>query len=250
MEILRRVENKVGWIGLNRPSTRNAISKTMWEELPSALTALQNEGARVIVFEGEGDVFCAGADLVELQALNSKDAAREHWLAIRNALNMVARFELPTIAMIHGPCMGGGCLLACACDLRYCSSEARFSVPVAQLGILLDDDNIARMISLIGRGFTAEMLFTAAPIDARRAELMGLVNASVATGDLRETVLEAAAGIVRNVPGAMAKTKRRINALSDVLVAEQDQTPMIESYLSDEFRSRVSKALFRAGDER
>ncbi|HEY9792164.1 MAG TPA: enoyl-CoA hydratase/isomerase family protein [Candidatus Obscuribacterales bacterium] len=245
MELLRRVENKIGWIGLNRPSMRNAISKTMWEELPSALAALQKDGARVIVFEGEGEAFCAGADLLELQALNSNAAARENWMAIRNALNTVARLEVPTIAMINGPCMGGGCLLACACDLRYCSSDARFSVPVAQLGILLDDDNIARLVSLIGRGFTAEMLFTAAPIDSRKAELMGLVNAAVADDELRTVVLTAANGIIRNVPAAIAKTKLRVNALSNLLFAEQDQTPMIESYLSDEFRSRVSKALLK-----
>jgi enoyl-CoA hydratase len=245
VEILTQVEQQIGWLSLNRPAMRNAISKSMWDSIPAAITAMRAEGARVVIFQGEGGAFAAGADLTELQGLRTDSEARDHWLSIRTALNAVAACELPTIAMIQGACMGGGCLLAAACDLRLCEPSASFSVPVAQLGIILDDDNISRLLSLVGRGGAAEMLLTAGVIDASRAEQLGLVNRVVPPQDLKAETVRTALRILANADGALRHTKRAIMNLSNGLAGGQSQSAMIASYLSDEFRKRVSGALSR-----
>jgi enoyl-CoA hydratase len=247
VQILTQVEDGIGWISLNRPETRNAINKGMWDALPGALRAVQDEGARVAVLQGEGGAFASGADLYELEALDSPEAAKAHWLSIRQALNAVANFELPTIAMINGACMGGGCLLACACDLRFCESDARFCIPVAQLGIVLDDDNIARLISLVGRGAAAELLLTADTINAQIALEIGLVNRVLPADRLHSTVATVATSVKRNEASALSASKAALMRLSSSAPQNQDQTGMVASYLSDEFRSRVAKALSKFG---
>ena len=248
MELVSQLVDGIGWVTLNRPKLRNAISKLMWDALPTVLSSLKTGGARVVVFAGEGLAFASGADLAELDMLDTPDKARDHWLSIRNALNAVASFDLPTVAMIHGPCMGGGCLLACACDMRICEPGAAFCIPVAHLGIVLDEDNIARLINLVGRGWAAELLLTGATIDADRAERIGLVNRVVPAHKLRETVVSIADAIRNNVADAVMQTKRSIVSLDNRIISDQDQEPIVSSYLSDEFRQRLSKALAKGDD--
>lgn len=245
MEITARLDDSIGWININRPSARNALSRQMWDALPSALASLQREGARVVIFRGEGDCFSAGADLTELAELNTVEAAREHWGSIRNALNAVATFELPTIAMIIGSCMGGGCLLACACDMRFCDASARFSIPVAQLGITLDEDNLARLINVVGRGAASELLFTAGTISSGHAEAMGLVNSVVPMPQLEKLITGIATDIKRNSPASIIQTKRAMAQICQRGRVEEDQASVVASYLSDEFRQRIGKALSR-----
>src|SRR5437016_1627188 len=105
-ELVFHCLDQIGWIKLNRPDCRNAISKNMWDALPGAMQKLQEDGARLLIFEGEGGNFASGADLSELEKLDSLEASKQHWLSIRSALNAVADFPLPTIAMIRGACIG------------------------------------------------------------------------------------------------------------------------------------------------
>lgn len=245
MDITATLDGEIGWIVLNRPQFRNAISLQMWDSIPRALSSLKEAGARVVVFRGEGEAFASGADLTELSLLDSPEKALEHWMSIRLALNAVANFELPTIAMVVGPCMGGGCLLAAACDLRYCDSTARFSVPIAQLGIWLDGDNVARLVSLVGRSVATEMLFSANVIAASRAQDIGLVNGMVPVVQLDRVVTAMAENIIRNVPASITQSKRAIAAICQQGRVEEDQESVVASYLSDEFRTRVTRALSR-----
>ena len=243
MEISTQYGDEVGWIIFDRPESRNAISKSMWDQIPVVLESLKTQGARVCVFRGAGGAFASGADLAELEQLDSKEKATDQWLSIRNALNAVARFELPVLAMIEGPCMGGGCLLAAACDLRYCSIGARFSVPVAQLGIKLDDDNIARILALVGKGRALELLMTGRIIDGARAEAIGLVNGVAENSvELESLVLGACTDIKKNAPSALQHIKETVHKLAPQCL-DQDQEAMVASYLSPEFRARVARAL-------
>jgi enoyl-CoA hydratase len=239
------LNEQIGWIVLNRPDVKNAISREMWESIPRALNWLRDEGARVVIFRGKGDTFAAGADLVELSKLRTEKQAREHWLAIRDALNMVASFELPTIAKIKGACMGGGCLLALACDLRYCHGTAQFSIPIAQHGISLDHDNIARLISVVGKGRASEMLYTAAVLDAQQACQIGLVSDTCTNKELDDRVDSIAEDIKRNSSASIKQIKSAIAQICQRGRVEDDQGPVIASYLSDEFQHRVAKALSR-----
>jgi enoyl-CoA hydratase/carnithine racemase len=238
------LNEQIGWIVLNRPDVKNAISREMWESIPRALDFLRDGGARVVVFSGEGDTFSAGADLAELSKLKTMDEAVQHWLAIRDALNTVASFELPTIAKITGACMGGGCLLALACDLRYCRVDARFSIPVAQHGISLDQDNIARLITTVGKAAAAEMLYTAAIINGRQAAEIGLVNSAI-SHHLDGFVDGIAKDIKQNSSASITQIKSAITQICQRGRVEDDQAAVIASYLSDEFQQRVAKALSR-----
>ena len=149
----------VGLVFIDRPEFRNALSTAMWRALPVVLDSLKTSGARAIVLGGAGGAFASGADLTELKELRTSEQANEFWSAIEDCLNFVSNFSLPVVAMIDGACVGGGCLLASACDLRYASERATFAVPVARLGIILDDASIARLVSILGDSFTRQMLF-------------------------------------------------------------------------------------------
>ncbi|HEY9870952.1 MAG TPA: enoyl-CoA hydratase-related protein [Candidatus Obscuribacterales bacterium] len=250
-ELLTSLAGCVGHLRLNRPQFHNAVTKRMWEELPGALEGLAADGARTVVVSGQGGSFAAGADLSELESLDSFAAASDQWRAIRDALGFLRRFELPTIAMIDGPCLGGGCLIALSCDLRLASTRAVFAIPVARLGIVLDDENIAWLSSLVGPGFAQEILFAGATIESGRALRMGLVNELFEPDALAQASERLAAQIAENSPLSVAQAKRSIRRwlLGASGQQPQDERTIIESYLSAEFRSRIARIRNRPGIE-
>ena len=249
-EILSAVEDSIGVITLNRPETHNAITKEMWKSLPAVFERLQKKGARAIVLSGQGDAFASGADLSELAQLTDLEVARDFWISIENCLQSIWQFELPVIAMIQGPCFGGGCLLAAACDMRFASRDATFGVPSARLGIVLDDASIARLVALVGVSFARRMLYTGSTIFSDEAERRGLVDKVFEVGVLRGEVMRIAALLKHNEVTALAETKRSINRVQmalhncfDAVNSDEQRELIIERYLSVEFHERVAKAL-------
>lgn len=237
-EFLLDVQDSVGYLVLNRPAVHNAISRQMWDSLPSQLAALKAGGAKVIVLSGEGSSFASGADFRELSQIKDYSQARENWYAIANCLSIVSQFTLPTIASIRGNCMGGGLLLALACDLRYASTDANFSLPIARLGIVLDDENIQRLVSLVGIALAKEILFSARVVSAERAAQIKLINDCVSENQLDNLVKMVADDIRKNAATSIEQAKlscaRILNRQNT-----QDESCVINSYLSEEFRSRL-----------
>jgi enoyl-CoA hydratase/carnithine racemase len=250
-ELLTSVSGGVGHLRFNRPEFHNAVSKRMWQELPAALHGLAAGGARTVVVSGQGGSFASGADLSELESLDSFASAGDHWRAIRDGLSALRRFELPTIAMIDGPCLGGGCLIALSCDLRLASSRAVFGIPVARLGIVLDDENIACLAALVGPGFAQEILFAGATIESSRALRMGLINELCEPADLEPATERLAAQVAENSPESVAQAKRSIRRWLLGASGEQPlaESRIIESYLGDEFRSRIARIKNRPGEK-
>jgi len=241
-ELVWSVTEAVGSVTLNRPDFHNAISRQMWRELPDVLQSMKKQGAKVVVFSGAGSSFASGADIGELEKLESYAGAREQWHAIRDCLNSVFNFELPTIAMVNGPCLGGGCLLALACDLRYAAESASFAIPTARLGIVLDDANIVRLLAAVGPLAAKEMLFTGATISSARALEIGLVNGVLNEVQLPQTVAKVAAQIAANAPISMREAKLSVNrALGAIASSPQDEEVVIGSYIAPEFRERLGK---------
>jgi enoyl-CoA hydratase/carnithine racemase len=237
-EFLLEVQDSVGYLVLNRPSVHNAISRQMWDSLPSKLDALKARGAKVIVVTGSGSSFAAGADFRELAQISDYSQARENWHAIANCLNAVADFPLPTIAYIRGNCMGGGLLLALACDLRYASTDANFSLPIAKLGIVLDDENIQRLVSLVGIASAKEIIFSARVVSAERAMQIKLINECVAENQLEALVKTVASDIAKNAGISISEAKLSCARLLNKQTT-QDESCVVSSYLSEEFRSRL-----------
>ncbi len=247
MEIELSIHDSVGRVTLNRPEVHNAISRSMWDALPGAMGSLAKQGARVIVVTGQGSSFASGADLQELEQLSSYEEAREHWLSIRNALNAIASFELPVVAAINGPCLGGGCLLSIACDLRYCVPEAVFGIPAALLGIVLDDDNIRRLVRLVGPANAAEMIFSGARLTAQKAQSIALVQDVLPKGELEPFVMSLARRIKDNSAESIRQTKISIGKACQSLSAggQDEQDLQVSSYLSEEFRRRLEQSKVR-----
>jgi enoyl-CoA hydratase/carnithine racemase len=210
------LSDSIGTVTLSRPEAKNAITRAMWKALPSVLANLQESGARVIILTGGGNVFSAGADLVELSQLNSYEEAESFWLAIRDCLRALEQFDLPLIAMINGACMGGGCLLANACDLRYASRSAKFAIPTARLGIILDDDSIMRLASIVGESYARQILLTGLTISSKEANHTGLVNGLFEDAQLNEEVMRIANLISSNNVASLSEVKKSFSRLQQL----------------------------------
>ncbi|MEH1015278.1 enoyl-CoA hydratase/isomerase family protein [Micromonospora sp. CPCC 206060] len=175
------VSGPVATVVINNPARRNALTPAMWRQLPPLLDGLETDpGVRVVVLTGAGDTFCAGADLTDLdELLDAGDGS----IAVA-AEERLATFTKPTIAAVRGACMGGGCQLAVACDLRIAAADARFGVPPARLGVVYPAPTTRRLVALVGPGAAKYLLFTADPVGADRAARIGLVDEVVPAADL------------------------------------------------------------------
>lgn len=164
---------------IDRADRRNAFNLAMWRMLPDLLAqAAADAECRVLVVKSaSGGAFCAGADIAELVA-NRDDMAwhENNQQAINRAQFELTRFRLPTVAMVEGDCIGGGCGLALACDIRIAGAGARFGITPAKLGIVYPLHDVKLLVDLVGPGQARRLLFTGMLIDAAEAHRIGLVE--------------------------------------------------------------------------
>jgi enoyl-CoA hydratase/carnithine racemase len=157
---------------IDRPDVRNAMSYEMWAGLAAACDALAGEDdVRVLVVTGAGGHFCAGADIGGLAADPAALMAVNH-----RAEQALAQFPKPTIAFVSGACVGGGCEIAIACDLRIADRTARFGITPARLGALYPEFALERLVGLVGSSSAKYLLFSGELVDADAALRLGLVN--------------------------------------------------------------------------
>jgi enoyl-CoA hydratase/carnithine racemase len=170
-----RRSGPVATVTISNPAKRNAMTPAMWRELPALLDRLAADPAvRVLVLTGADGTFCSGADISGLTAAaGGPEAARRAASAAEEAL---AAFPKPALAAVRGHCVGGGCQLAAACDLRFASADARFAVTPARLGIVYPAGATRRLARLVGPGSAAYLLFSGESFDAERALRAGLVD--------------------------------------------------------------------------
>ena len=137
-QIVASIAHHVGYLRLENPSKYNALTQDMWQSLPGKIDGLLEKDARVIVVEGLGANFCAGADISEFSIVRrNEDTARYYEAANAEAFSAISAAPVPMIAKIRGYCLGGGFGIAAACDIRYATSDATFSVPAARLWHIL-----------------------------------------------------------------------------------------------------------------
>ncbi|MFM9859204.1 enoyl-CoA hydratase [Pseudoxanthobacter sp. M-2] len=209
------VEAPIGWLIVDHPERRNAVSLAMWKALPALVAALDAEPAvRVIVLAGGGEqAFVSGADIAEFAEVRRDAASARAYEDVNEAafaaLRMAAK---PTVAMIRGPCFGGGVGLAAACDLRIAADDAVFSIPAAKLGIAYPPPAIADVVALVGASRAKDMFFTARRLDHAEALAIGLVDRVVPAADLRTETLALAETIAANAPLTIAAAKTAIAA--------------------------------------
>ena len=241
--IQSRMVDHVAYVRLNRAESHNAISRQMWLDIPSHMQVLMKEGARLIVIEGAGGAFAAGADVYELQKISNLEEAKIGWEAIEQALDFVHSFPLPTVAAINGSCLGGGCLLASSCDLRYASKRSRFSVPIAKLGIVIDDTTLGRLSALIGLARTKELVFRASVIEAQQAYEWGLLNQVFDDENFEEQVQNICAEILQNSHLTIMEAKASFSRFTALATANSENEQLVvASYLGPEFKQRLDRA--------
>ncbi len=208
----------IGWIVLTRPKQINAINDDIRVGVPLALRALEADPTiRVIVIRGDGPRgFCAGADIKEQRGPETAIEVRRRMEGARwvEAFDVA---EKPTIAAIHGYCMGGGMELALACDIRFATPDAVFSLPETALGLIPGGGGTQRLPRVVGPGRAMDLLLTGDRLGAAEAKAIGLVTrVSRSSEELLDEVREFAVRIAARAPAATLSVKRAARAALDV----------------------------------
>lgn len=211
---------------LNRPAKHNALTEAMWREIPDLLAEAEaDHDIRVLVVRGKGGAFAAGADISEFEDVYATtERATAYSRAIAEALDGLARFSKPTIASIEGACVGGGCALALACDLRFAAQGARFGVTPAKLGLAYPFNDMRRLVSTVGASAAKDLLYTARLVDAETALQMGLINRLMPPGILKDAVDDYVRHMTQTSSHTAAITKQMIALIEAGQDEECDET--------------------------
>lgn len=177
MSVRLDVDGAIATLTIDRPEKRNAMSYEMWSALPDLLGKLAaDDSVRALVIRGT-DHFSAGADISEFATLRADSAgARRYSAAVQAGERSIATLAKPTIAAVTGVCIGGGCEIALACDLRIAAVDARFGITPAKLGIVYNATSTKRLVDAVGPSWARQILFTADLLDSATALRIGLVN--------------------------------------------------------------------------
>ncbi len=221
------VDNSVATLWLNRPEKLNAMSEDIWSDIPEAMATIEDDaGIRAVILAGRGEAFTVGIDVSMLASLSPQGASQA--VANKNLYKTIKRLQRtasvfaeslkPTIAAVHGYCLGAGMDLITACDIRLASSDAVFSIRETRMGLVADIGTLQRLPEIVGAGHTAEMAFTGADIDARRAEEIGLINHVL---DSRASLQERAKTLAEQIA---ANSPLVVDGAKQVLAANRGRT--------------------------
>lgn len=246
--LLYRKSGHLGLITFNRPEARNAMTWEMYDALVAyCVEADSDSDVRVLVLRGAGDkAFVAGTDIAQFLEFDAIDDGIRYERRLDAVLDKLEGITKPTIAQINGFAIGGGCALAAACDLRICTPDSRFGIPISRtLGNCLSPANHARFLDLIGPARLKELLYTARLLTADEAANIGLVNRVVPTFEVDAIVRELAETIASNAPLTIRSSKemiRRVQAHRRMVDELGDELVTL-CYTSADFREGVTAFL-------
>jgi enoyl-CoA hydratase/carnithine racemase len=226
---------------LNRPEKRNALNQAVLAALDNALESVENDKQiRAAILRGAGRHFCAGLDLQEAEKLEEHRAP----VSIEKVFERLENFPVPTIAAIQGAALAGGCEMALHCDLRIGAENARIGMTNARVGLGVPYDLIRKLIEVIGSANTAQILFTAEPVNAERALRMGMFHEVVPEAKLDETAVAWAETVASNAPLSLRLMKKSLRrSMSRAFDAEHED---ILALWRDLWKSKDSKEGMRA----
>lgn len=232
------IENNIAHIVLNRPEKRNSMNVAFWDELPAIIQDIDNESrARVIVISSTGPHFSSGLDISAFLA--NDNAAQEgsrpdpkekrvkgeklyqNIKRMQKSFSVLEDCRVPVLAAIQGGCIGGGIDLTTACDMRYASAEAFFTVYEINIGMTADVGTFPRLVKLIPEGIVRELCYTGRRMPAEEAKSAGLVNNVYPDqATMLAEVMKIAADIASKAPLAIYGCKRMINYARDHSTAD------------------------------
>jgi enoyl-CoA hydratase/carnithine racemase len=233
-----QVQGGIGQLRLNRPAKLNALSPELMREIIEASRWLATlPELRVLVFGGNGRAFCAGFDL---QAMGDarRPIDREATDLGRQMIEAFEAIPAITMATVRGHCIGGGVLLAAACDLRIAADDARFSIPEMEIGIPLGWGGVPRLIRLVGPTVAMELVLDCTPFDAAQALAWRFVNRVVPAGELDASGLAWAQRLAQRPLNALRTTKQRFAAAAETLCpaagSQADADTLLAAYRDGE----------------
>jgi len=200
----------IGWIVFDQPAKKNAINGAMWRGIPPAMQGFEADPeVRCVAFRGAGsEAFAAGADISEFEKVRAdKSAVSEYDGLLDRVLHSIQDARKPSVAMIHGFCLGGGLEIALACDLRYCGQSAQFGSPAAKLGLAYNVEGHKRIIETVGHARAREIMFLGRRYPADEALQMGLVERVLPDAELESYVADVLKTLAGNAPLAIANSK-------------------------------------------
>lgn len=217
-DILLEEDGGVITVVFNRPEKLNALTKAMWKRLGDVMLELDGrDDVRCIVLRGAGEKsFAPGNDISEFETDRSNvDQARTYGAIMARTLGAVAQCKHPTLAMIHGICVGGGLEIAACCDMRICGESSRFGVPINKLGLVMAYAEVEGLVKLAGKAVALEILLEGRVFDAAEAKDKGLVTRVVKDADVESESLKAAGRIAAGAPLVAQWHKKFIHRLQD-----------------------------------
>jgi enoyl-CoA hydratase len=205
----------VAVVTLDRPDALNALDRASLEALRARVAEIAADGAaRAVVVTGAGRAFAAGADIAEMRRLSPLEAEAFSRLG-HDALAALEALPIPTIAAVNGFALGGGCVLALACDWIYASTKARFGQPEVSLGLLPGFGGTSRLLRRVGAAWAKELVLGGEPIDAETAQRIGLANRVFEPDALVDAAVAAGEKIASKGPVAVALAKRVLHEAQD-----------------------------------
>lgn len=217
--LVQRPRRELALLQLSNPGRLNSFTRSMWVEMMQAIEDLQmpDSGVRCIVIRGaDNTAFAAGSDIREFRSERMNVAqAREYGRTVADSLLRLEQCDVPLIASIRGPCVGGGLAVASLCDLRIAGESSTFGVPVNRLGLVMSPSEMRGLHALAGPALLREMLLEGRVMGAAEAHAKGLVSRVVADADVEATTLAAAEAIMAGAPLVARWHKRFVRRLTD-----------------------------------
>ncbi|MFO7192141.1 enoyl-CoA hydratase-related protein [Thermocrispum sp.] len=209
-------DSGIARLTFNRPDKHNAITLDMWRAIPELVAKVEADPTVLVLqLTGAGGSFSAGADVAEFRHLRAEpaDAAR-YDEAVLGAVRALREMVKPSMAVLRGNCIGGGCQIAVACDLRFAAEGARFGITPAKLGIVYDFESTRQLVSLVGPARARYLLLSGELIDAARAREIGLVDDVVPAGELEQVADRFAATIASRSQASVRGMNRIIGKIA------------------------------------
>jgi enoyl-CoA hydratase/carnithine racemase len=245
-DLLFERRGAVAWVTFNRPGQRNAMTFAMYDRVSEICDEIeQDPDIRVLVLTGAGDrAFVSGTDISQFQTFTDPQHAIDYEARVDSVIGRLESVQRPTIAAIQGYAVGGGASIALASDLRICTPNARFGVPISRtLGNCLSTNNYSRLVDLIGPARTKELIFTARMIEAEEAKAIGLVNEIVEPDKLLDRAQELAEQIAANAPLTIQVTKESVRRVLMQRRPPKDEELILKCYMSADFKEGVNAFL-------
>lgn len=254
------IEKHVAHVAFNRPHKSNSLNAKAWEEMKHIFETIDDDPeVRAVVLQGEGKNFCAGIDLallMNIQQYNQvncegrkRELVRKFMKHLQDCITAIEKCRKPVLAAIHRACIGGALDVVSACDMRYCTEDAYFSIREIDLGLVADIGTLQRLPKLINYGMVAEMAYTGRNVGGKEARDIKLVNQVYATkADMVEAVTKIAELIATKSPLCIRGTKNIIQYTRDHSVEESlnymvawNAGMLLSNDLEESFKAYIEK---------